>query len=208
MLALLLTGIRKERGNYKNLQARRLTRQSSQYITAEPKGITGPAEGSLNEPEKPALTPEQLIERILEAEPPEIYLMKDAKRPLTEASIMMLLTNLADKELVHMISWAKKIPGVCFCDISRKKIRWIYIILKKKIIFFRLFRSTKNLNECGESDLPFSLVNQRKMYVQCPHSNLIKQNGSKNRVQISLYQQIFSDCACAKLHSNVAIPLN
>lgn len=121
MLALLLTGIRKERGNYRNSQARRLTRQSSQYITAEPKGITGPAEGSLNEPEKPALTPEQLIERILEAEPPDIYLMKDAKRPLTEASIMMLLTNLADKELVHMISWAKKIPGVCFCDISKKK---------------------------------------------------------------------------------------
>lgn len=109
-------GIRKERGNYKNSQARRLTRQSSQYITAEPKGITGPAEGSLNEPEKPALTPEQLIERILEAEPPEIYLMKDAKRPLTEASIMMLLTNLADKELVHMISWAKKIPG--FVELS------------------------------------------------------------------------------------------
>uniref|UniRef100_A0AAX7TW32 Estrogen receptor 2a n=1 Tax=Astatotilapia calliptera TaxID=8154 RepID=A0AAX7TW32_ASTCA len=109
-------GIRKERGNYRNSQARRLTRQSSQYITAEPKGITGPAEGSLNEPEKPALTPEQLIERILEAEPPDIYLMKDAKRPLTEASIMMLLTNLADKELVHMISWAKKIPG--FVELS------------------------------------------------------------------------------------------
>lgn len=119
MLALLLTGIRKERGNYRNSQARRLTRLSSQGKTAEPKGITGPAEGSLNKPEKPALTPEQLIERILEAEPPEIYLVKDAKRPLTEASVMMLLTNLADKELVHMISWAKKIPGVCFCDIFK-----------------------------------------------------------------------------------------
>uniref|UniRef100_A0A669E9S9 Estrogen receptor 2a n=1 Tax=Oreochromis niloticus TaxID=8128 RepID=A0A669E9S9_ORENI len=109
-------GIRKERGNYRNSQARRLTRLSSQGKTAEPKGITGPAEGSLNKPEKPALTPEQLIERILEAEPPEIYLVKDAKRPLTEASVMMLLTNLADKELVHMISWAKKIPG--FVELS------------------------------------------------------------------------------------------
>lgn len=47
----------------------------------------------------------------MEAEPPEIYLMKDMKRPVTEANIMMSLTNLADKELVHMISWAKKIPG-------------------------------------------------------------------------------------------------
>lgn len=48
----------------------------------------------------------------MEAEPPEIYLMKDMRRPLTEANVMMSLTNLADKELVHMISWAKKIPGV------------------------------------------------------------------------------------------------
>lgn len=57
------------------------------------------------------MPPEQLIQRIMEAEPPEIYLMKGMKRPLTEADVMMSLTNLADKELVHMISWAKKIPG-------------------------------------------------------------------------------------------------
>lgn len=47
----------------------------------------------------------------MEAEPPEIYLMEDLKKPFTEASMMMSLTNLADKELVLMISWAKKIPG-------------------------------------------------------------------------------------------------
>lgn len=52
----------------------------------------------------------------MEAEPPEIYLMKDMRRPLTEANVMMSLTNLADKELVHMISWAKKIPG--FVELS------------------------------------------------------------------------------------------
>jgi hypothetical protein len=58
-----------------------------------------------------SLTPEQLISCIMEAEPPEIYLMEDLKKPFTEASMMMSLTNLADKELVLMISWAKKIPG-------------------------------------------------------------------------------------------------
>lgn len=47
----------------------------------------------------------------MEAEPPEIYMMEDLKKPFTEASMMMSLTNLADKELVLMISWAKKIPG-------------------------------------------------------------------------------------------------
>ncbi|KAM9354947.1 estrogen receptor 2a [Pholidichthys leucotaenia] len=104
-------GIRKERGNHRSLQTRRVTRLYSQDRINGPKVLTGPAEASRAEPRPLPLTPEQLIERIIEAEPPEIYLMKDAKRPLTEASVMMLLTNLADKELVHMISWAKKIPG-------------------------------------------------------------------------------------------------
>lgn len=57
------------------------------------------------------MSPEEFISRIMEAEPPEIYLMEDLKKPFTETSMMMSLTNLADKELVLMISWAKKIPG-------------------------------------------------------------------------------------------------
>ncbi|MEQ2205623.1 Estrogen receptor beta [Xenoophorus captivus] len=63
-----------------------------------------------------SMSPEELISRIMEAEPPEIYLMEDLKKPFTEASMMMTLTNLADKELVLMISWAKKIPG--FVELS------------------------------------------------------------------------------------------
>ncbi|MEQ2176363.1 Estrogen receptor beta, partial [Goodea atripinnis] len=63
-----------------------------------------------------SMSPEELISRIMEAEPPEIYLMEDLKKPFTEASMMMSLTNLADKELVLMISWAKKIPG--FVELS------------------------------------------------------------------------------------------
>lgn len=58
-----------------------------------------------------SMSPEEFISRIMEAEPPEIYLMEDLKKPFTESSMMMSLTNLADKELVLMISWAKKIPG-------------------------------------------------------------------------------------------------
>ncbi|KAI2657997.1 Estrogen receptor beta-2 [Labeo rohita] len=58
-----------------------------------------------------SLSPEQLVNCILEAEPPQIYLSEPIKKPYTEASMMMSLTNLADRELVLMISWAKKIPG-------------------------------------------------------------------------------------------------
>ncbi|KAM8831964.1 estrogen receptor 2a [Spinachia spinachia] len=103
-------GMRKERANHRNPQARRVTRLSSQGRS------NGPAVSLPSEPHPPALTPEQLVGRIMEAEPPEILLMKDIRGPLTEANIMMSLTNLADKELVHMISWAKKIPG--FVELS------------------------------------------------------------------------------------------
>ncbi|XP_034055011.1 estrogen receptor 2a isoform X2 [Gymnodraco acuticeps] len=104
-------GLRKERANCRNPQTRRVTRLSSESRTNPPKALNGPVVVLSNAPLPPALTPEHLISRIMEAEPPEIYLMKDMNRPLTEANVMMSLTNLADKELVHMISWAKKIPG-------------------------------------------------------------------------------------------------
>ncbi|TKS76360.1 Estrogen receptor gamma [Collichthys lucidus] len=104
-------GMRKERGNYKSPQIRRMTRLALQDKSDGSRVLTGSAVVPFNAPQPSALTSEQLIERLMEAEPPEIYLMKDMKKPLTEAKVMMSLTNLADKELVHMITWAKKIPG-------------------------------------------------------------------------------------------------
>ncbi|KAM8846648.1 estrogen receptor 2a [Synchiropus picturatus] len=107
-------GMRKERGNYRGQQSRRAAR-----LARESRGSAqGPTPGlaPAGELPPPPLTSEQLIERIMEAEPPDIYLMKDMTRPVTEANVMMSLTNLADKELVHMIGWAKKIPG--FMDLS------------------------------------------------------------------------------------------
>lgn len=103
--------MRKERRSSRNPQVRRGSRQSSQGRPNRPSELPGPAAGPFDSLRPAQLTSEELINRILEAEPPEIYLMKDMKRPATEANIMMSLTNLADKELVHMISWAKKIPG-------------------------------------------------------------------------------------------------
>ncbi|XP_069714986.1 estrogen receptor beta isoform X1 [Phaenicophaeus curvirostris] len=61
------------------------------------------------------VSPEQFVLTLLEAEPPNVLVSRPSK-PFTEASMMMSLTKLADKELVHMIGWAKKIPG--FIDLS------------------------------------------------------------------------------------------
>lgn len=103
--------MKKERGNTRNPQLRGGSHQSLQGRASRPGGLSGPRGGPFDAHLPPQLTSEQLIGRILEAEPPETFLMKEVKRPVTEANIMMSLTTLADKELVHMISWAKKIPG-------------------------------------------------------------------------------------------------
>uniref|UniRef100_A0A667FNR8 Estrogen receptor n=1 Tax=Lynx canadensis TaxID=61383 RepID=A0A667FNR8_LYNCA len=58
-----------------------------------------------------SLTADQMVSALLEAEPPIIYSDYDPSRPFSEASMMGLLTNLADRELVHMINWAKRVPG-------------------------------------------------------------------------------------------------
>ncbi|XP_058880121.1 estrogen receptor-like isoform X3 [Acipenser ruthenus] len=59
---------------------------------------------------------DQVLLHLLEAEPPEQYSKQNHNKPYTEISMMSLLTSLADKELVHMIAWSKKIPG--FVDLT------------------------------------------------------------------------------------------
>nr|AKQ21047.1 Cre-ERT [synthetic construct] [Mus musculus] len=59
-----------------------------------------------------SLTADQMVSALLDAEPPMIYSEYDPSRPFSEASMMGLLTNLADRELVHMINWAKRVPGL------------------------------------------------------------------------------------------------
>ncbi|KAM6181209.1 estrogen receptor isoform 2-T2 [Erethizon dorsatum] len=58
-----------------------------------------------------SLTADQMVSALMEAEPPLIYSEYDPTKPFSEASMMGLLTNLADRELVHMINWAKRVPG-------------------------------------------------------------------------------------------------
>lgn len=63
-----------------------------------------------------SLTADQMVSALLEAEPPVVYSEYDPGSPFNEASMMGLLTNLADRELVHMINWAKRVPGENSCS--------------------------------------------------------------------------------------------
>ncbi|XP_076873852.1 LOW QUALITY PROTEIN: estrogen receptor [Brachyhypopomus gauderio] len=62
------------------------------------------------------VSPEQVLVLLLGAEPPSLCCRQKHSRPYTEITMMTLLTNMADRELVHMIAWAKKVPG--FQDLS------------------------------------------------------------------------------------------
>lgn len=57
------------------------------------------------------MAPEQLLLLLLRAEPPTLCSRQKHSRPYSELTMMSLLTNMADRELVHMIAWAKKVPG-------------------------------------------------------------------------------------------------
>ncbi|XP_047243890.1 estrogen receptor isoform X2 [Girardinichthys multiradiatus] len=57
------------------------------------------------------LPSEQVLVLLQGAEPPILCSRQKLSRPYTEVTMMTLLTSMADKELVHMIAWAKKLPG-------------------------------------------------------------------------------------------------
>ncbi|XP_075315736.1 estrogen receptor isoform X1 [Odontesthes bonariensis] len=58
-----------------------------------------------------SMPPEQVLLLLQGAEPPILCSRQQLSRPYTEVTMMTLLTSMADKELVHMIAWAKKLPG-------------------------------------------------------------------------------------------------
>lgn len=141
LLILSCIGMRRDRGSYNrggSLQ-RKVARSPARAVASsqrQPERKATPPT-SVKEIFTATLSPEELIGRIMEAEPPEIYLMKDMKKPFTEANVMMSLTNLADKELVHMISWAKKIPGAFLCvNAFIENERHLHRCITKKHKFF------------------------------------------------------------------------
>ncbi|KAM9019173.1 estrogen receptor isoform 2-T2 [Ara ararauna] len=120
----MMKGIRKDRrGGRMMKQKRQKEEQDSKNEEAStelraPTVWTSPLVVKHNKKNSPALslTAEQMVRALLEAEPPIVYSEYDPNRPFNEASMMTLLTSLADRELVHMINWAKRVPG--FVDLT------------------------------------------------------------------------------------------
>ncbi|XP_029452418.1 estrogen receptor [Rhinatrema bivittatum] len=121
-VGMMKGGIRKDRRGGRMLKHKRQKEEQEQKTEAAASEIrtasiwVNPATKNVKKNPVLSLTSEQLISALLEAEPPIVYSEHDANRPFSEASMMTLLTNLADKELVHMINWAKRVPG--FVDLT------------------------------------------------------------------------------------------
>ncbi|NXO48956.1 ESR1 protein, partial [Aramus guarauna] len=123
-VGMMKGGIRKDRRGGRMIKPKRQkeepdckTEEASTELRA-PTLWTSPLVVKHNKKSSPALslTAEQMVSALLEAEPPIVYSEYDPNRPFNEASMMTLLTNLADRELVHMINWAKRVPG--FVDLT------------------------------------------------------------------------------------------
>ncbi|MFT7801878.1 estrogen receptor beta isoform X1 [Arapaima gigas] len=165
-VGMMKCGVRRERCSYRGVRHRRVP-QIREVVLGPGSRTQRRLESNLP-PMKNfqplSLTPEQLVLRIMEAEPPEIYLMKDMKKPFTESSMMMSLTNLADKELVLMISWAKKIPGFvelslsdqvhllecCWLEVLMLGLMWRSVDHPGKLIFSPDLKLNRDEGNCVE----------------------------------------------------------
>uniref|UniRef100_A0A8C5C459 Estrogen receptor 2b n=1 Tax=Gadus morhua TaxID=8049 RepID=A0A8C5C459_GADMO len=142
-VGMMKCGVRRERCSYRGARQRRGGGRGGALVGlgAQQGGLhlTGPLLsflpplGQAEHRDPPAMSPEQFISCIMEAEPPDIYLREDLKKPFNQSSMMMSLTHLADKELVLMISWAKKIPGFVELSLANQiqllKCCWLEVLM-------------------------------------------------------------------------------
>uniref|UniRef100_A0A673HI98 Estrogen-related receptor beta n=1 Tax=Sinocyclocheilus rhinocerous TaxID=307959 RepID=A0A673HI98_9TELE len=94
-----LDRVRGGRQKYK----RRMDAENSAYL-----GLTLPP------PAKKPLT--KIVSHLLVAEPEKIYAMPDPTMPESDVKALTTLCDLADRELVVIIGWAKHIPGQWRCS--------------------------------------------------------------------------------------------
>ncbi|KAM4663525.1 estrogen receptor beta [Discoglossus pictus] len=113
-VGMMKCGTRRERCGYRIIRHRRHSGDQVQCVGKSKKVLENISR--VKETLPSSMGPEQFVLTLVEAEPPNVLLMNCPTKPFTEASMMMSLTKLADKELVHMIGWAKKIPG--FVELS------------------------------------------------------------------------------------------
>ena len=55
----------------------------------------------------------KMLAALLSIEPEKVYAMPDPTLPDDDYKLMATLSDLADRELVATIGWAKQVPGKC-----------------------------------------------------------------------------------------------
>uniref|UniRef100_W5KFS6 Estrogen receptor n=1 Tax=Astyanax mexicanus TaxID=7994 RepID=W5KFS6_ASTMX len=115
-VGMMKGGLRKERGGRSLRRERRrggVEKRERTYseIPGRPELRSSALQDSRRSRSALCMNPEQVLLQLLGAEPPTLCSRQRHSRPYTEVTMMTLLTNMADKELVHMIAWAKKVPG-------------------------------------------------------------------------------------------------
>ncbi|XP_067848212.1 estrogen receptor beta-like [Heptranchias perlo] len=116
-VGMMRSDTRRDRCNYRLTRQNRLSGGQPQHGSKAKRSGESEISNVADETCLSQLEPEKLLSSLLEAEPPNVYSLNQPKKPYTEASMMMSLTNLADRELVHMIAWAKKVPGFVGLDL-------------------------------------------------------------------------------------------
>uniref|UniRef100_A0A671VQI3 Estrogen receptor n=1 Tax=Sparus aurata TaxID=8175 RepID=A0A671VQI3_SPAAU len=121
-VGMMKGGVRKDRGRVLRRDKRRTgtsdrdkASKGLEHRTAPPqdrrKHISSSAGGGGGKSSVISMPPDQVLLLLRGAEPPMLCSRQKVNRPYTEVTVMTLLTSMADKELVHMIAWAKKLPG-------------------------------------------------------------------------------------------------
>ncbi|XP_029318580.1 estrogen receptor [Cottoperca gobio] len=119
-VGMMKGGVRKDRGRVLRRDKRRTGNSDRDKASKDQEHRTVPPQDGRRRSSacgggvKSLLTgmpPDQVLLLLQGAEPPILCSRQKLSRPYTEVTIMTLLTSMADKELVHMIAWAKKLPG-------------------------------------------------------------------------------------------------
>ncbi|XP_030070639.1 estrogen receptor beta [Microcaecilia unicolor] len=164
-VGMMKCGTRRERCGYRIIRHRRHSEDQMHCIVKSKKSMEHISREKEIFPS--VLSPEQFVTTLIEAEPPNVLLMNRPNKPFTEASMMMSLTKLADKELVHMIGWAKKIPGFvelclydqvrllesCWLEILMVGLMWRSIEHPGKLIFAADLILDRDEGKCVEGIL-------------------------------------------------------
>nr|XP_061806909.1 estrogen receptor-like [Nerophis lumbriciformis] len=118
-VGMMKGGVRKDRGRVTRRDKRRTgamekSNKETEHRKGHPQDVrrqSGYRSTSGGRSSVTDIPPDQVLLLLQGAEPPILCSRQKLSRPYTEVTMMAMLTSMADKELVHMIAWAKKLPG-------------------------------------------------------------------------------------------------